>query len=154
MITDKCYKYLSLVQRGTMWSSPSGIDEDFSGSNTVQAHFRFWSSENFTTSGFYWCKVLLPVKANSNVLLLLLLVLIKILVFWFWTEYLHAGIFKLLSKTLPVQLNINFYFFRPWCTLLLALNEKKYACSLLSDLIKIHVHFSNSEYYYVPYPNL
>ncbi len=81
--------------------------------------------------------------------------------FWYWSKYLSSGseqntyiwgIFKFLSKYTSGSLNKTFTFSGPevhysrlWM---------KYACSLLSTLININVHFSNSEYYYIPYPLL
>jgi hypothetical protein len=43
-MTNDYWQMLQVSQFGAVGCSPSGIDEDFSGSNTVQAHFRFWST--------------------------------------------------------------------------------------------------------------
>ncbi len=130
MITEKCYKYLSF---GAVGYSPSGTDEDFSGSNTVQAHFRFWSTENFRTSGFCLYKVLLPDMKNNLYASFLISNVFHYFwywsKYWFWTEYLHAVIFKFLSKYTSGSLNKIFtssgpevHYYRLWM---------KYACSFL-----------------------
>ncbi len=152
MITEKCYKYLSLVLcdayrlgltrtsvGATLSRHTSGSDQHKTVELPVSVDTKFYSRIWKTVCTLpFWSAMFFYITSGTD-----------------QNTYLSScselNTYMRVSSsscqnTLPAHW-INLYFFRPWSTLLPA-------CSLLSALIKIHVHFSNSEYYYTPYPLL